>query len=414
MIPGASLIKPEQDCGRLTDDSLDGNSWMKCLAHAVRILSAALLVLLLLPPCHGNAANAKAELTQVRQQRAELRQIREQLEARLGRLGQSLKTADAALVAARAETRQALSKLRQADGRIAEIKQQQAVLLHKVDRLQQRMQREAGLAYRQADRSALWLDMLLDARMTEIPHRQYILSRLVQRQQQDRLEYARIRQALIETQQKLDAQRKVLDGLRAVKEQRQRELQAARAGKRALWQKVRRDASLKGERDAQLARQEAALKQLLKGMGSTLLNADNADNWKSMRQMKGRLPWPLDGRIVADFHSRPVPGRPSLAGVQLAPRHNGGQVKVIAAGQVRYADWFGGYGLMVIVDHGDGLMTVYAHNDALYKQLGDWVAEGDVLADAGSTGWVQDARLYFEVRDAGRPVNPRRWCRGNR
>jgi len=188
-------------------------------------------------------------------------------------------------------------------------------------------------------------------------------------------------------------------------------LQLAQAEKKTLWEKVRRDAKLKGERDAQLARQEKALKRLLKGMGSTLLKVDNADDWQSIRKLKGGLSWPINGRIVASFHSRPAPGRPRLTGVQLAPRQAGGQVKAIAAGQVRYADWFGGYGLMLIVDHGDGLMTVYAHNDALYKRLGDWVARGDVLADPGSTGWVPDTRLYFEVRDAGKPVNPRHWCR---
>jgi len=179
---------------------------------------------------------------------------------------------------------------------------------------------------------------------------------------------------------------------------------------------VRQDARLKKQRDNQLARQEIALKKLLQGLGSTLVASEksmNQDDWKPMRKQKGRLAWPLKGRVVANFHSRPAPGRPRLSGVQLAPRKRGGQVKAIAAGQVRYADWFGGYGLMMIVDHGDGLMTVYAHNDALYKQIGDWVAAGDALADAGSTGWVRDTRLYFEVRDAGKPVNPRKWCRKN-
>jgi septal ring factor EnvC (AmiA/AmiB activator) len=78
---------------------------------------------------------------------------------------------------------------------------------------------------------------------------------------------------------------------------------------------------------------------------------------------------------------------------------------------VRYSDWFGGYGLMMIVDHGDGLISIYAHNDALYLQMGEWVEEGEVLAEAGSTGWIEDVRLYFEVRDKGKPVNPADWCR---
>jgi septal ring factor EnvC (AmiA/AmiB activator) len=59
-------------------------------------------------------------------------------------------------------------------------------------------------------------------------------------------------------------------------------------------------------------------------------------------------------------------------------------------------------------------MSIYAHNDVLYKHLGDWVEPGDVLAEAGSTGWTDKVRLYFELRDRGRPVNPARWCRTGR
>ena len=117
---------------------------------------------------------------------------------------------------------------------------------------------------------------------------------------------------------------------------------------------------------------------------------------------------------MASFGSRPVPGRPKLTGVQLVPTGKGTKrraVKAIADGQVRYADWFGGYGLMMIVDHGDGLISVYAHNDALYWQMGDWVEAGELLAEAGSTGWIEDVRLYFELRDKGSPVNPKKWCR---
>jgi septal ring factor EnvC (AmiA/AmiB activator) len=380
------------------------------MMNLFRLLFLTLLLTGFLP-CESIAGDTKQELEQIRQQRAELKQVRDELEARLGKLGKELKQVDTLLVAASAEARQAQADVRDADMRIDALKEQQSVLLGKMERLKAHMQHEAALAYRQADQSAMWLDMLFDAQVADIPHRQYILSRLVQRQQQDRLEYAQVQQELATTQSELEKERRGMVALRAVKEKRQEELQKARAGKRKLWRKVRHDSALKAERDAQLARQEEALLKLLKGMGSTLLNADNIDDWKPMRQLKGSLRWPLKGRIVAGFHSPTAPGRPSLAGVQLAPRRGGGQVKAIAAGQVRYADWFGGYGLMVIVDHGDGLMTVYAHNDVLYKRLGDWVAEGDVLADPGSTGWVQDTRLYFEVRDAGKPVSPLRWCR---
>ncbi|MDX8391977.1 MAG: peptidoglycan DD-metalloendopeptidase family protein [Mariprofundaceae bacterium] len=371
--------------------------------------SVALLLLFL--PTFSWAADRQLELENIRKQRAELGQIRKQLEAQLGELGRELKTSDNALVTARAEARRASADVHRADRKLADLRQQKTDLQQRIARLKEHMQQEVGLAYRQANQPAMWLDMLVDAQVADIPHRQFLLARLMQRQQQDRIEFSKNIKALRDTQRALKTQRIALLDLRRIKTEQQHGLQRARDGKKLLWRKVKRDASLKKQRDKQLAKQETALRQLIKGIGSTLRSSDNASEWQSMRKQKGRLPWPLQGRIVANFHSRPAPGRPKLAGVQLAPRQNGGQVKAIASGQVRYANWFGGYGLMMIVDHGDGLMTVYAHNDALYKQAGDWVAERDVLADAGSTGWVRDARLYFEVRDAGKAVNPRRWCR---
>jgi len=252
---------------------------------------------------------------------------------------------------------------------------------------------------------------MFGAQVTDIPHHQYMLSRLMTVQAEDRRDFAKSVADLTSMEQQVRHQRIELDRLRQEKLAFQQQLAERRKAKRMLWKKVSRDSRLQKQRDIELARQEAALKRLLQGIGSTLLSSDTGPKWVSMRKQKGRLPWPVKGRIVEHFHSRPAPGRPRLAGIQLAPRHGRGQDKAIAAGQVRYADWFGGYGLMLIVDHGDGLMTVYAHNDALYKNLGDWVEAGDILADAGSTGWVKDVRLYFEVRDKGRPVNPVRWCR---
>jgi septal ring factor EnvC (AmiA/AmiB activator) len=175
---------------------------------------------------------------------------------------------------------------------------------------------------------------------------------------------------------------------------------------------VRDKVRAKARKDSRLAREEKALIQMLDEMGADLLAIDRQQTaGVSIRKRKGHLKWPIRGRIVASYHSRPKAGMSRLQGVQLRPKNHARTVKAMAAGQVRYADWFGGYGLMTIIDYGEGLLGVYAHNNALYKQLGDWVEEGEVIADAGSTGWVNSVTLYFEIRDRGRAVNPKRWCR---
>ncbi|MDQ6960546.1 MAG: peptidoglycan DD-metalloendopeptidase family protein [Mariprofundaceae bacterium] len=357
------------------------------------------------------ASDVHVQIRQIQQERAHLKALREKLESRLGQLGRSMKNLDRALVRASSDTRQAAAAVRQADVRLAGLTARRLKLEQRVTALKHSMLREAAVAYRHAGRPTLWLDVMFGAQVADIPHRQYILSRLMTVQAEHRREFTQSAADLMRVEQQVKHQRIELDRLRREKLAFQQQLAERQKAKRRLWKKVRKDARLQKQRDAELARQEAALKQLLQGIGSTLLSSDTGLEWIPMRKQKGRLPWPLKGKIVAHFHSRPAPGRPRLAGVQLAPRHGRGQVKAIAAGQVRYADWFGGYGLMLIVDHGDGLITVYAHNDALYKNLGDWVEAGDMLADAGNTGWVKDVRLYFEVRDEGRPVNPVRWCR---
>ena len=84
-------------------------------------------------------------------------------------------------------------------------------------------------------------------------------------------------------------------------------------------------------------------------------------------------------------------------------------VKAVYAGRVIYADWLPGLGLLTIVDHGDGYMSLYGHNERLYKAVGERVAAGDTLAAAGDSGGSSRPELYFEIRKGGKPVDPRPW-----
>ncbi len=376
-------------------------------------LAAALLAV---GAMHAPAAHAdddtKARLAHIKQERAKLQALRRRMEARLGKLGRELNRLDRALVEARGRFRKADAAVRETDAKLADLRDRQQRLAARAERLRRAMEDEAAAAWRHASDQPLWMEALFGGAIAELPHRQYLLSRLVAAQAWHRRQYARAMEELAKVEQALAQEREELAKRRAVRKAEQQALAARLRDKRALWRKIRRDVRLQRQRDAELARQEKALARLLAEVAASNLRAADARvHQVPVRKLRGRLPWPLKGRIVAHFHSRPAPGRPRLAGVQLAPRPGHRQVRAIAPGQVRYADWFGGFGLMMIVDHGDGLVTVYAHNDALYRQVGDWVEAGDVLADAGSTGWVENVRLYFEVRDRGRPVNPARWCR---
>jgi len=184
--------------------------------------------------------------------------------------------------------------------------------------------------------------------------------------------------------------------------------------KHQKMQYLKHDAMLKKKREQALKAQKKALLGLLNGLKDALLYSDKVAKETSIRQKKGTLSWPVHGVLWVHFGERIAYLNHRSKGVQIKPSHQdeeGLQVRAMHAGQVRYADWFGGFGLMLVVEYGHGILAVYAHNDALHKQVGDWVEAGDVLADVGSTGWVEKTRLYFEIRDNGKAVNPKKWCR---
>jgi len=157
---------------------------------------------------------------------------------------------------------------------------------------------------------------------------------------------------------------------------------------------------------------EQLLQQLLKEirniMPSMLTEIDKRETFGKRR---GRLKWPVKGKVKRLFGKSRQVANLKWNGV-LIPSAEGKEVKAISHGRVAYADWLRGYGMLVIIDHGDGYMTLYGYNQALYKETGDWVEEGEVIATVGRSGGQLKSGLYFEVRVKGQPSNPVKWCRG--
>jgi murein hydrolase activator len=123
---------------------------------------------------------------------------------------------------------------------------------------------------------------------------------------------------------------------------------------------------------------------------------------------RGSLPWPLSGRVLHAFGQPRADGQMTWHGVMVQGQE-GSAVTAVHRGRVVFADWLRGFGLLTIIDHGSGYMTLYGHADVLGKKVGDWVEAGDVIARAGSSGGVSTPGLYFEVRHQGRATDPIRW-----
>ncbi|MCW5571974.1 MAG: peptidoglycan DD-metalloendopeptidase family protein [Steroidobacteraceae bacterium] len=124
-------------------------------------------------------------------------------------------------------------------------------------------------------------------------------------------------------------------------------------------------------------------------------------------KLRGKLAWPSAGKIVATYGA-PRAGAIKWDGMMIAAER-GAPVRSIASGRIAYADWLPGLGLIVIVDHGGGYLSLYGHNDQLYKAVGERVAPGDTIAAVGDSGGRSRPELYFEIRRAGRPIDPRPW-----
>jgi septal ring factor EnvC (AmiA/AmiB activator) len=126
--------------------------------------------------------------------------------------------------------------------------------------------------------------------------------------------------------------------------------------------------------------------------------------------MKGQLDWPLQGRLANSFGARHELGDLTWEGINIEAA-GGTAIKAVHPGRVVFSGWFGNSGLLLIIDHGDGYMSLYAHNQALSRTVGDWVTAGEVIASTGNTGGQKKPGLYFEIRRNGVAENPVSWLK---
>jgi septal ring factor EnvC (AmiA/AmiB activator) len=169
------------------------------------------------------------------------------------------------------------------------------------------------------------------------------------------------------------------------------------------------------DRQQEVARLQAdreRLEQLVKEIKPLLRELPPAPAGARFGTLLGRLPLPVRGQIVTRFNDPKPLGSMRWRGLLLSARE-GEPVKAVARGRVAYADALRGFGLLLILDHGDGYMTLYGHNQGLFKEVGDWVEAGEPVATVGNTGDAPRPGLYFEIRHHGEPHDPLRWCAAN-
>ncbi|MBD8482267.1 murein hydrolase activator EnvC [Pseudomonas coleopterorum] len=216
----------------------------------------------------------------------------------------------------------------------------------------------------------------------------------LQARQQDQEDLAKVLKTIEET---------LARQAREAEEARQKALLAAQEAE----QRRQREAAAAAAREA-----PAPAPQAPRAPTGPMVSSSGESFGGAFASARGKLPWPVDGRLLARFgETRGDDVRTKWDGVMISASA-GSQVHAVHGGRVVFADWLRGAGLLVILDHGNGYLSLYGHNQTLLKSAGDVVKAGDAIATVGTSGGQSTPALYFAIRQQGKPTDPSQWCRG--
>jgi len=215
-------------------------------------------------------------------------------------------------------------------------------------------------------------------------------------------------------------QRTELASLRSEQAVQKKSLEKEKRSRKRMLSKISSQLSQQRREISRLQRDENRLAQLIEKITEMLAQPkskslfrndnlpDNRFDGNPFDQLKGKLTLPVRGEITNRFGTPRPESTVKWKGLFL--RTSSGQtVKAIAAGQVVFADWLRGFGNLLIIDHGDGYMSLYGYNETLYKEVGDIVHGGDTIAAVGNSGGNENFGLYFELRHKSKPLDPIQW-----
>jgi len=299
-------------------------------------------------------------------------------------------------------------KLEQAQQRLATLEAERHGLLDQVSGQRQVLARQLRAAYilSRQDYAKLLLNQEDPAALGRVVTYYQYFSR-ARTQQIARLD-ALLRR-LQDLQQATQAEADHIRALRLEEQTRQDELAERRRTREALLAKLSEEIETKDETLGRMKTDERALEQVLKTLRQLLAEIPKQEHREPFGRLRGKLHWPVDGKLLNDFGAPRDGGKLKSQGVLLGAQE-GAPVRAVYYGRVAFADWLRGFGLLLIIDHGDGYMSLYGHNESLRSRTGDWVETGEVVASVGSSGGRPRPGLYFEIRYKGAPTDPTRWC----
>ncbi len=207
---------------------------------------------------------------------------------------------------------------------------------------------------------------------------------------------------------KIDAEDAELARLEGQQQERVGALDSAVQQRGVVLASLEKESRGRAAQLAGLQKERQQLDSMLKRLSRAAESAPFDPN-SPFARLRGRLTWPVAGRIAVDF-GETTAGSLRSNGIEIEA-NRGADVHAVQEGSVAFADWWPGLGLLIILDHGDGYLSLYGHNDQLYREKGARVQAGETIGSAGDSGGRKTPGLYFEIRQAGTPVDPHRWFR---
>ncbi|HAZ99351.1 MAG TPA: peptidase M23 [Halomonas sp.] len=349
------------------------------------------------------------------------RAAREQLDAlgqeidamaeRLSATGQARDSAQRELKAVETELAQTHQRLDQLQAERRQLNDETTQLRQHRERLQS--EREAQYQALGQQLAALYrlgptpqLKLLLNQRdPAELDRMQAYLNRLTQARQQRLADIARLDTALADTEQALAERQTRLDTLADELETQSALLAERTEARRGVVNTLDDRYGSEAERLADLNQSREQAEQQLRAIQAELARLAEPTPTTHITRTQGDLPWPVQGSITASFQRRDGVHYNGIV-IQAS---EGTAVTAVHSGRVVFADWMRGFGNLLIIDHGDQIMTLYAHLQQFSARPGQQVNRGDAIGRVGNSGGQPRPALYFEVRRGGEPINPQRW-----
>lgn len=367
------------------------------------------LLLSLAPLSHLSAADdppSQADLDAITEAIDRVETRIEETSSERGDVEQQLQETEQAISSVNSRIREVEAALAEERRRLEALQEEQARLAASRSEQQETIARYLRSAW-QGGRSE-YLKLLLNQEDIARSNRMLQYYRHFNQARAERIaEWNRTLDAMQDVAADIEASNRTLAEQQEQLEAERRDLQARQNDRETLLAELESVLEESSEELTRLEGQRQELELLIEELNRSLNRSTNAEPFA---ELKGRLPWPTDeGRLLNSFGSQHSQGDLVWQGVNIQVPA-GTEVRAIHNGRVVYSDWFGGSGLLLIIDHGDGYMSLYAQNQELFHDVGDWVNSGDVIATAGDTGGQREAGLYFEIRHNGQSRDPVAWC----